>query len=144
MRFVRGILVAALGLVACNRSAVDPAEDSPRLSSGKLTATVITAEAAPAGVVDVRFDNAGVEQYRFNPCERGVERHEDGGWVALPPELRLCTDEVFALAAGTTSLYQSDVPVGAIAGLYRFVFPVTQEAADGGRELIVSTSFTVR
>jgi hypothetical protein len=144
MRTVSVLLLLMSGLTACSGSAVEPVDDPALPAGGALTATVITTEASAAASIDVRFENTGVQRYRFNPCERGVERLEAGGWVMLPPELRLCTADAFALNPGTTNVYRSDVPVDASAGTYRFLFPVTEEAADGQRVLVVSTTFRVR
>lgn len=138
------LLLLACGLTACGRSAVEPVDDPLLPVADALTATVIATETSAAASIDVRFENTGVHTYRFNPCERGVERLEVGGWVRLPPELRLCTAEAFALDAGSTNVHRSDVPVDASAGTYRFLFPVTEEAVGGQRVLVVSTTFRVR
>lgn len=144
MRSMPAMFLMTVALAACGDTVGLTGDDPGVLPGGAVTATAITAEARPAGVVEVRFENTGALGYSFNPCTRLVEREEGEGWVALPPELRLCAAVVVELDAGATILDGADVPADAAPGRYRFVFPMLEDVAGGRSVSIRSTPFSVR
>lgn len=88
---------------------------------------VLLDSVVPSGAsVRVRQINTGGVALYYNHCGRRVERRTGGTWTLEPPDLRVCTAEVFTLPAGATADVVVDAPTA--AGEYRFVLafmPVT-------------------
>lgn len=137
-------LTLVLTVAACGESAVVSPGEGDLLPGGSVTATALTAEAPPAGIVQVRFESTGPERYWFNPCNRTVERLEGARWVALPPELRLCTAEAYLLDAHGARTEGTDVPADATPGTYQFVFSMLADRLDATSVAVRSTPFTVK
>lgn len=97
-----------------------------------VTLTLLDTIVPSGGMVRVRQTNTGTEALHYNHCGRRFEKRVLGEWVLQAPELRLCTAEVYTLAAGASQEVSVDAPVAAQSGAYRFVlafFPVAR--ADG-------------
>jgi hypothetical protein len=144
MRGTLLIVSLTLFVAACGEAVVVSPGEGGLLPGGSVTATALAAEAPPAGIVQVRFESTGTERYWFNPCNRSVERLEGSRWVALPPELRICTAEIYLLDAGSARTESTDVPADASPGTYQFVFPMSADRVDATPVAVRSTPFTVR
>lgn len=115
-----------------------------RIAEGLVATVLADGPVAPASVVTVRFANSGDHQFYFNPCPRTFERQVGSVWESLGQEFRLCTEEVYLLAAGATDERTTDVPDGLAPGTYRFVFPMVQDGQPGTPVQLPSTPFVVQ
>jgi len=111
---------------------------------GAVVAVVASESAQPGEALQVEFTNTVAEPFWFNPCVREVQRATADGWETLPPELRLCNDMAYAIAAGGERVEPVDVPTFASPGTYRFVIPMHNVGSADVAHRAVSTAFEVR
>jgi hypothetical protein len=95
-------------------------------------------------LIEVRFANAGDVRYWFSTCGCRVDQLVDGEWRALPPELRLCTAEVYTIPPNGEVVRAVDVALDATSGTHRFEFTVTPDVPAATNEMLRSTTFVVR
>ena len=67
------------------------------------------------------FENKSGSKYGFNPCNRALEREQSGSWVAVPDAGRICTLQIWALAAQDTVTAATEIDATLAAGRYRIV-----------------------
>lgn len=113
---MRHLKVAAIVLsvlsTACDSTATAPTEGPSSVLGGS--------PAAPGSVLTLQYTNTSGVTFGVNACQRGVERLQDGRWVALPPEFRLCTDDLQLVREGISTTLEVDVPLFIPDGQYRF------------------------
>lgn len=144
---LRPVALLLLVTVGACAGAEDPVGSGPsdvRTAEGLVATVLADGPVAPASVVTVRFANGSENQFYYNPCPRRLERQAGTGWESLGEEFRLCTEEVYLLAAGATDERGTDVPPTLDAGTYRFVFPMVQDGQPGTPVQLVSGPFEVR
>lgn len=131
------LAIAALSL-GCDSQSTSPIDARPAVLSG--------APVAPGGVLSLEYTNTTGLTYGVNPCRREVQALREGAWVALAPELRLCTDDMQLLEANVATTFEIDVPLGIADGTYRFKLEAiaSQAPVDTSVHDIVTESFQVK
>ena len=142
MRTLIATGVLAIGLLGCADEPTAGLVRLPLLEEAGVAVTVLDSQPRAGQSVRVRFVSAEQGRIYFHPCVRGVERRVAGAWEPLPPELRLCTAQVFVLEPGAEMVQLVDIPADAPPGTLRFLFPSTREGREG-QVPMVSTPFQV-
>lgn len=143
MRLILALIAVVAVGGACGDSAGPVQLLPPALVGDGVDVTVLDDPAPPGAAVQVRFESRVGARVYFHPCVRSVERRVLDAWVPEPPELRMCTAELFTIEVAGTRTEPVDVPVDLADGTYRFVFEVRAEGADTMSRL-VSRPFEVR
>lgn len=139
---------ALLSAIACSEPTSAPV--LPHIEMANVSAEVLTSETDAGAAVEVRFVNAGEALWFVGTCQRRVEQFLNARWTVLPMELRLCAGDGILLRSQDILVRETDVPVDATPGLYRFRFALELLDRDGrpltDEALIetISTPFTVR
>ena len=101
---------------------------------------------AQGELVRVTMTNRTERNYGFNLCTRTFERREGDRWVAMPPELRLCTMQIDGLTAGASRSQSTDLHGDAGPGVYRMLVSFTHmmPGRPQSHVLAASAPFTIQ
>jgi hypothetical protein len=96
-------------------------------------------------LIGVTLINNSSRDYGYNLCGRSFEKHDGSDWRAMPPELRLCTQELRGLPAGEWRTGQADLPTDFAAGTYRLLVYLVETSPGGTTSTIaISAPFTIQ
>ena len=138
-------LTATLGCGNDSSLIVDPGAPGRIVETG-IELALDKTSFAQGELVRVTMTNRTERNYGFNLCTRTFERREGDRWVAMPPELRLCTMQLDGLPAGAVRTGTTDLHGDAGPGVYRLLLGFSLLSAAGPDAHVVATSapFTIQ
>ena len=135
---------ATLGCGTNSSLTPDPAE--VRIIETGIELALDKATYGRGELVRVTMTNRTSRNYGFNLCTRTFERLEDDRWVAMPPELRLCTMQIDGLSAGAVRTQGTDLHGDAGPGVYRMLVSFTHMMVERPQTHVMAASapFTIQ
>lgn len=149
MRTLRAVVLvaAAAGVAACGTRADITGPELIESPSEPIHLAVEQATYAPGAEARVQLKNASRQTFGYNLCSsRSFEQLSGDRWIALPPELRICTQELRTLHPGAKQESTTDVPLDAASGTYRLAvtfFVMAPNTTADTKVVIRSAPFTI-